>query len=312
MSMPQTADVLLVCTRNREHQIRNRLEEFLQSSTLPPVLVIIDSSDSTKTEEVIKEISPKFPIPITYLRSRPGLPRQRNVGVEWARKNIPNLELIHFLDDDIIPGTNYFAQIRQIFYESNQIVAVGGYDSDLDARQDAGLIRRVIGIGSKKSGVILRSGVAIPVRPQTAIETCEWLVGGMQSVRAWVFDFIQFDSTLRMYGEDLDFYLRICDLGEIVSSVHLPIRHLNDASNRDSWREVNLYHNGVRWLLAKRYPLRIAPIRVIQVALVLAIGEAARFVWTRDRKHAAASAGNVEFIYRLLRKDPVVQVIEPI
>ncbi len=310
--MPQTTDALIICTRNRDHQIKDRLKELLQFSTLPPVVVIVDSSDSIKTEEVIKQVSPQFPVPIMYLRSRPGLPHQRNVGVESARRNIPNLELIHFLDDDIIPGVDYFARIRQIFHDSAQIVAVGGYDSDLNTRQNAGLIRRIMGIGSKKCGVILRSGIAIPARPQKAIETCEWLVGGMQSVRAWVFDYMQFDATLRMYGEDLDFYLRVCDLGEIVSSINLPIKHLNDSSNRDSWREINLYHNGVRWLLAQRYPNRVAPIRVIQVAVILAFGEAAKFVWKRDWKHVAASVGNVEFLYRLLRSEPVVQVIEPV
>lgn len=312
MNIPQSTDALIICTRNRDHQIKRRLEELLQSSTLPPVLVIVDSSDSNETEEAIKQVSPQFPVPIMYLRSRPGLPHQRNVGVEWARKNIANLELIHFLDDDIIPRVDYFARIRQILHDSAQFVAVGGYDSDLNIHRNAGLIRRIMGIGSKKSGVILKSGIAIPVRPQKAIETCEWLVGGMQSVRAWVFDYVQFDATLRMYGEDLDFYLRICDLGEIASSIELPIKHLNDASNRDSWREINLYHNGVRWLLAERYPNRVTQIRVIQAAVVLAIGEAAKFVWTRDRKHAAASAGNIEFLYRLLRREPVVQVIEPI
>jgi GT2 family glycosyltransferase len=169
----------------------------------------------------------------------------------------------------------------------------------------------MMGMGSKRCGVILRSGIAIPPYPKREVESCEWLVGGMQSVRAWVFEHIEFDATLRMYGEDVDFYLRAYGLGEIVSSIHLPIKHLNDPSNRDSWREISLYHNGVRWLLAKKYPTKISPIRVIQVAVVLAIGEAAKFVCRRDWKYAAASAGNIEFLYRLWRNVPVVQVIEP-
>lgn len=308
--MPQTTDALIICTRNREHQIKDRLKELLQFSTLPPVVVIVDSSDSIKTDEAIKQVSPQFPVPIMYLRSRPGLPHQRNVGIEWARKSFPNLELIHFLDDDVIPGKDYFTLIRQICHDSPQIVAVGGYDSDLNSYQNAGMIRRMMSIGSKKCGVILRSGIAIPPHPRREIETCEWLTGGMQSVRAWVFDYMQFDATLRMYGEDVDFYLRVCDLGEIVSSVHLPVKHLNETLNKDSWREISRYHNGARWLLAQRYPIRISRIRVVQVAVILALGEAAKFIWTRDRKHAAASAGNIEFLYRLLRNEPVVQVIE--
>lgn len=189
-------------------------------------------------------------------------------------------------------------------------MAVGGYDSDLNPNLSSGLIRRVMGFGSKKSGVILKSGIVIPSYPLSSRETCQWLVGGMQSVRAWVFDQLQFDATSRMYGEDVDFYLRVCALGEIVTSNHLPIKHLNDPSNRDSWREINLYHNGARWLLASRYPASVRRINVIQVAVVLAVGEAVRFVMTRDRKYLAASLGNIEFLYRLVRRKKVTQYVE--
>jgi len=310
--MPQVIDALVICTRNRERQIEDRLNELLQVANLPPFVVIVDSSDSIKTEEVIRQASPQFfRAVITYVRSRPGLPHQRNVGIEWARKNVANLELIHFLDDDIIPRMDYFTRIRKIFGDSPQVVAVGGYDSDLNRNQNAGVIRRLIGIGSKKCGVILQSGIAIPPHPQREIESCEWLVGGMQSVRVWIFDYAQFDATLRMYGEDIDFYLRVRDLGEIVSSIHLPIKHLNDPSNRDSWREINLYHNGARWLLAQRYPKRISPRRVIWTAIMLSLGETARYVRTRECKYAQASKGNIEFLCRLFRNEPVVQVIQP-
>lgn len=310
MSAQKTTDALIICTRNREQQVEQRLRELLKFSTLPQVILIVDSSDSHMTEEVTERVSTEFLVPIRYIRSSPGLPHQRNVGIKWARNNISNLELIHFLDDDIIPRIDYFARIRKICHDHPRIVAVGGYDSGLNPHQNSGLIRRIAGIGSRRSGVILKSGISIPPNPQSAIEFCEWLVGGMQSVRAWVFEYLNFDATLRMYGEDLDFYLRVSDLGDIVSSVHLPVKHLNDPSNRDTWREISLYHNGVRWLLARRYPKRIVPIRVLQAAVVLAIGEAARFVLTRDLKHAEASAGNIEFLCRLLRELPVVQVIK--
>ncbi len=310
LRVPELTDALIVCTRNRAHQIYNRLQELQQFSTLPSVVVIVDSSDSAETEEAVKKTSPQFPATIKYIRSEPGLPYQRNVGIEWARKNNPKLELIHFLDDDIIPRSDYFSKIRQICHDAPELVALGGFDSDLSPNLNSGLMRRLMGIGTKKCGLILKSGIAVPPFPQSSLETCQWLVGGMQSVRAWVFNHLQFDAALRMYGEDIDFYLRICNLGEIATSIHLPVKHLNDPSNRDSLREVNLYHNGVRWLLASRYPEKVSRIRVVQVASVLAVGEAARFVMTRDRKYLSASRGNFEFLYRLIRRKSVVQLVE--
>lgn len=58
--MPELTDALIVCTRNRAHQISDRLQEFQQFSTLPSVVIIVDSSDSTETEEAVKQVSPSF------------------------------------------------------------------------------------------------------------------------------------------------------------------------------------------------------------------------------------------------------------
>jgi GT2 family glycosyltransferase len=111
-----------------------------------------------------------------------------------------------------------------------------------------------------------------------------------------------------MYGEDLDFYLRIAKLGDVFCSSKLPITHLNDPTNRDTIREINLYHNGVRWLFASRYPSNVNRFRVLVVALALGVGEFGRFLSSRNKDSLRASAGNFEFLFRLLAKKKVLQV----
>lgn len=303
-------DALILCTRNRAQQIRSRLENFRHFSILPSVILIVDSSESGDTRKIVEEAAQHYSRPVLYLHASPGLPHQRNIGVRWIRKMYSEIDLIHFLDDDIIPDSDYFSRIRQICSDFPNVIAVGGFDSELNPKLHRSLIRRIVGIGSKRCGVILPSGVAIPAYPRDDIEKSEWLVGGMQSVRARAFEHVQFDASLRMYGEDIDFYLRLNILGDVVCSRNLPIKHLNDPSNRDSWRDIHLYHNGIRWLLARRYPDRISAIRVLQVALVLAIGEIVLYVRTADVRHRAASLGNLEFLYRVARRQPVVQFVE--
>jgi len=306
----ETTDALILCTRNRAQQLQSRLAEYRCFEVLPSVILIVDSSDNDDTRMVVTRASQDSTSPVSYLRTSPGLPHQRNVGVSWVRNNYPDLELIHFLDDDIIPMSDYFSHVRQICRDFPNVIAVGGFDSELNPEQNRGLMKRICGIGSKNYGVILSSGIAIPAHPRHNIEDSEWLVGGMQSVRTWAFDHVQFDASLRMYGEDVDFYMRIRDLGDVVCSRNLPVKHLNDPSNRDSWREIHLYHNGIRWLLARRYPDRISLIRVLQVALVLALGELVLYMRTHDIRHRAASRGNVEFLYRIAIGQPVVQFVD--
>jgi GT2 family glycosyltransferase len=310
LDVSEINDVLILCTRNRAHQVRDRLEEYRQLSDLPGAIVVVDSSDTSSTQDAVAHAGLGFTVPINYLRTSPGLPHQRNIGISWVRNKFRRIELIHFLDDDIIPNPGYFSRVRHIFNDIPNAVAVGGFDPELNPNQSKGLLRRITGIGSSKSGVILPSGIAIPAHPRSGIEECDWLVGGMQSVRAGVFDQHQFDASLRMYGEDIDFYLRIAHLGKIICSRDLSITHLNDSSNRDSPREVQLFHNGIRWLLARRYPNKISAFRVLQVALVLAVGELAKYARTNDKHHLAASQGNLEFFCRLIRHQPVVQYVD--
>jgi hypothetical protein len=78
--------------------------------------------------------------------------------------------------------------------------------------------------------------------------------------------------------------------------------------NRDTIREVNLYHNGVRWLFAHRYPKDVNRFRVLVVALALGVGEFGRFLSSRNKDHLRASLGNFEFLFRLIAKRDVVQI----
>jgi GT2 family glycosyltransferase len=290
--------------------VQNRLSEFARFDELPCQILIVDSSIDNQSERIVLDMAKEFGFPLQYLRSSAGLPRQRNAGIDWAKKNIENLQLIHFLDDDIIPNRDYFANINDVFARFPNAIAVGGFDSGLKPRQHAGIFRRLLGLGSRETGVILPSGIAIPPRPITDVEHTEWLVGASQSFRASIFDCAMFNPNLRMYGEDIDFYLKIEGLGEILCSASLPIIHLNDPTNRESLRSVNLFHNGIRWLFSQEYPERISKKRVLVVALVLGIGELTKSVLTLSLKRLGASLGNFEFLVRIVLRKQVVQIIE--
>jgi len=132
----------------------------------------------------------------------------------------------------------------------------------------------------------------------------------MQSVRALAFDSVQLDVSLPMYGEVVDFYMRLNVLGDVVCSRSLQIKHLDYPSNRNSMREIHLYHKIVRWLVAKRYPVRISVIGVLQVTLVLVLGELTRYMCTHTVRHRASSRENIEFSCRKASRQSVVQFVD--
>jgi GT2 family glycosyltransferase len=301
-------DVLIICTKDRPVQLESRLIELSHFAVLPNTILIVDSSKTTETELVVNNSFKRFTTEIRYIRTKPGLPFQRNCGIRWVFENYMGTQIVHFLDDDIIPSTNYFSTLLRLFEMNPDAIAIGGYDKNLDAKIHSSPYRRILGLGSSQSGVILKSGIAIPPAPKAEIHASEWLVGGMQSIRAEVFQHHIFDSSLRMYGEDIDFYLRISSLGKIICSKNLPIIHLNDPTNRDSIRKLNLYHNGMRWHLATKYPQSVNRRRVVAAAFILAFGELGRSILRGNKNNFLASIGNFEFILKLLTNQQVVQL----
>jgi GT2 family glycosyltransferase len=301
-------DVLIICTRNRSNQIEKRLDEYRKYPVLPSNVLVVDSSDSEDTKTAIHNVMADFPANLHYLHTQPGLPFQRNTGIKWVLSHIGGLEIIHFLDDDIVPDQNYFLTLRKLFDDCPAAIAIGGYDKWLNVDIHSGRFRRLVGLGSHQTGLILKSGIAIPPVPTQRIHHCQWLVGGMQSFRTRIFEFALFDDALRMYGEDIEFYLRIAPFGEIICSNQLPVKHLNDPTNRDSIRKVHLYHNGIRWLLAARYPKNISRPSVLLGAVALACGEFVLFLIKRNKFHFLASVGNWQFLGRVITGRSTLQV----
>src|SRR5437870_2522442 len=123
---PQESLSLIVCTYRRPAAVR-RLLESLMAQTLPPdEILVIDGSEDTETETVARLFeSSGSPAGVSYRRVPPehrGLTRQRNYGVARAHG-----DSIAFLDDDTIPESAYFEEIRRCFRRHPEAGGVGGY-----------------------------------------------------------------------------------------------------------------------------------------------------------------------------------------
>ena len=78
---------LIICTRNRPTYMRGLLQNLDSLTVIPGKILIIDSSDDDSTLHIIAlpEVSVKERI--TYIKSLPGLPHQRNEGIKMNDMN---------------------------------------------------------------------------------------------------------------------------------------------------------------------------------------------------------------------------------
>ncbi len=102
---------LIVCTYNRSKSITRLLVSVENQDLLPDEILVVDASHE-KNETLADN---NFKLPLTYYHvsaSERGLTKQRNFGLS---KVSPEMDVICFLDDDVILKPDYFQQIINTF-----------------------------------------------------------------------------------------------------------------------------------------------------------------------------------------------------
>ena len=203
-------------------------------------LIIVDSSDSALLSEHLKS-TPQIKYLITEIRSAAV---QRNIGLEY----IGDSKYTFFLDDDVMPNSDYFEKCIDILNSSN-VVGVSGValnpKSKVLRSYPSGLIgnyHRLFLLDSKRDGVLLESGVNIPVRNYSrSIHDVDWLIG----CAGWLTEKIgktRFESDFlgQSISEDVIFSLRMSKKGRIVTDPSIVLNHdesdISRPSKAEFWR----------------------------------------------------------------------------
>jgi GT2 family glycosyltransferase len=223
---------VVVCTRNRFHDVRQLLAA-LPCQSRRPSLVVVDSSEDDRTESLVAEFADSGAWPdVRYLRSEPGLTRQRMVGVAALDRAI---EIIHFIDDDVAPEPQYFEAIEAAF-EREGVLGVGGWVTNTEPRRPS-LIGRMFLLDSLRQGIVLPSGVNVIADEPRGDIPAQWLSGCAMSYRRSVFDSLSFDTEMEGYslGEDLVFSHRVGRRGILVVTDRARLEHRRSKTGR--WNE---------------------------------------------------------------------------
>lgn len=301
---------VVICTLNRPKRIKALLGflESLRSS--PRCVVVVDSSPSGETGRVVEDFAKRTPFRLVYLKTQNGAAHQKNMGLDYLEEHSDkNLEVVHFLDDDVIPAENYFETCLELFRLYETAAIIGGYDRSLE-RPRASFLRDLAGLSrGDDNGVVLRSGICIVPFPQEQMQEVQFVPGGMLSVRWFAIKGERFDGRVRIYGDEVELQLRLRTKGKIFSSHALPVLHHSEKAAKDSQRVEQGYMDGFRWALSIKYPSLVSARKVILTTIFLIVGEAGRALFRRDSISWLRLMGHLDFFLRLARRQHVQQYV---
>lgn len=310
---PWTATLaVVVCTKDRPNQLMKVLRCIGSQTFRATAVVVVDSSTDTRSETVFNKFSRGRAGSFFYLKSSPGLPRQRNEAIDHLLRMGPSSRPSHtwFLDDDIEFGKDFFELGMKVFLVEPGLVLLGAYDHRVPSKVSE-IVTSIASLQLAKGGKVLKSGLVMPPRPSKAFEESEFVPGFSMLLSTETLARVRFDSSIRMYGEDLEFQLRLASYGRIGCSGQLGLDHKSSSINRESARSISRYTDGFRWRIHKQFPTRAWGPMVIFSSLVLFVGNLidAAIKWNPER--LATALGHWDFLRSLSQRLPVEQQVRP-
>ncbi len=253
---------LIICTYMRPESLYSLLRTVEVQTKIPDEIVIVDGSTDDKTKQMIEQEI--FSINLIYCKVSDdlrGLTKQRNYGVE---KVSDDMEIIAFLDDDIVLKTNYFFELNRVYNENVDALAVGGVTTnevhweeskegdeksiqyfEIDGwrrRNDVRYrLRNFFGLVSE-----IQPGKKVPfgnersigfLPPTGKVYETDFLMGGIASYKKNIFNQVSFSTFFEGYGlyEDKDFSLRVGKYGKIYINTNAKVEHHHDPLGRPNY-----------------------------------------------------------------------------
>jgi len=270
-------------------------------------VVVVDASPSPVIDRTWNETQFSNDLKVVRIQTSPGLPHQRNIGIDYilSEPEYHECDIVTFLDDDVVVAEDFFEQLITAFNSEKNLVCLGAVSDLHNTHHKSPLILRVAKVSSRKPGEVLSSGFATPPVANSGLTKSHWVPGLAMSFRKMVFQSHRFNERIAFYGEDLEFQLRISHLGTTAISSRLRVTHRQSPLMRDAVRESWAYSDGFRWSLASNFPKKVKKKTVLWAIAWLLILESLAFLRYRNRSHLEAVFGHSDFLCRLFRGEEV-------
>jgi GT2 family glycosyltransferase len=204
-------------------------------------VIIVDSSDSQLDYEAdLFQNFGRFKV----LRTGPGLPTQRNIGLEESAS-----ALVVFLDDDVELQENFVEETINHFNENVSCDGLGYLLQDVTLTTGSKFNDRIQGLTMSKFGQVSKSGRNLWYPTLGSRENFlapMWIPGCAMSFRRRAISDLTFESRLEKgvlkgyaLGEDVDFTLKIIKRGgKLELCTSSLVNHYEAPGERDRTREL--------------------------------------------------------------------------
>ncbi|SEA89358.1 Glycosyltransferase, GT2 family [Flavobacterium gillisiae] len=249
---------LIICTYLRPTPLLKLLQSVDKQTVYPSQIVIVDGSTDNVTLNLNLENQFKNVCYFKVTVADRGLTKQRNFGIQKVAEAI---EVVCFLDDDIILENNYFEELLKTYQVLPDALGVGGniineskwefvgdnYKASLREfyfdgwKQNDGsrfILRKAMGLDSDcppgYSSMYSHGRSVGFLPPSGKTYEVEMMMGGVSSFRKKVFESINFSTYFVGYGlyEDADFSLRVAKIGKLYLNTAAKLHHYHDGSGR--------------------------------------------------------------------------------
>lgn len=232
---------IVIPTRNRKVLLKKLVDSLLKNFKQISQIIIVDSSDKAERREKFLTHKKVF-----YVYSEiKSAAIQRNIGLSFVK---PNCNFVAFLDDDVIPPSNYFTDLIELL-KSKRAAGVSGvaHNPNILKFENTPKVfrtyRKFFFLDSDKEGLVLNSGVNIPAKnnfKKSPILECKWLIGcavwDYQKIKQCQFDTRFYGQSL---GEDVLFSLKASKFGKLYVRQDLVLKHLESPIERPNYLNYN-------------------------------------------------------------------------
>ena len=210
---PVTLSVVIP-TLGRPGDLTETLASIVGGETLPKEVIVVDGDADRSARPVTERFgSLQHEVAISYRASSPGIPTQRNLGMEDASGDV-----IVFFDDDVVVQPGLFS-ILAAAYRDRSVIGATGRVVEPSPHRVGGPTSRIRSVlfGTSQEGSFTRFGYPLYIRRVDREMDVEVMPGCFMSARTEAARHVGFDTELPGYalGEDEDFAYRLSRLGRI-------------------------------------------------------------------------------------------------
>jgi glycosyltransferase involved in cell wall biosynthesis len=291
---------VVIPTKDRPQEVRRLLSSLSAQTLWPAEVVVVDASAGNGVAGVEDEF---HALGVRRVRApRPGLTRQKNLGIDQLRTDA---DLIAFIDDDIVFEPGAIAAMMTFWAAAGPEVGGASFNIVNVAIPRSRLVPRVMRffrMSTDRYGVVLPSGFNTSIVNAPATREAQWLNGGSTVWRRLVFREHRFGEWFPGSGlcEDLWFSRRVYPRYRMVVVADARVAHQEvPRSTRGDFRQGRA--QVVNRLYVVRTDARLSLAQCLwaltgQVTLNVGLGLA-----TRDPGLLLRAAGNVAGFARVLR-----------